>query len=165
MSQPQNPLNPNCVFGSNDNPLGLDIFKIVGPGGSVVYRLSQFQASWWTGMGSPGTIIGALPGNLYIDISSGDIWLLGLNGSWTLLPSGGGGGSVTFSNNETPSGSIDGVNTTFILANTPKTNGLFQLFRSDLLQISGVDYTLVGTTISYSYAPSIGDTLRAFYNY
>ena len=65
---------------------------------------------------------------------------------------------------ETPSGVIDGANTTFTLANTPiagteivTLNGLEQE------PGAGNDYTISGATITYLAAPIAGDKLRVSY--
>lgn len=70
---------------------------------------------------------------------------------------------------ETPSGTINGSNTTFTLANTPATvNGsassLELLLNGVVLEAgSGNDYTLSGNTITMLLVPQTGDKLRAWY--
>ncbi len=65
---------------------------------------------------------------------------------------------------ETPTGSIDGTNTTFTLAFTP-TAGSTRLFLNGLRQKPGAgnSYTQVGTTITLSEAPQAGDELLVDY--
>jgi len=65
---------------------------------------------------------------------------------------------------EVPSGSINGSNTSFTLANTP-TSGTEMVFLNGLLQESGAgnDYTISGGTITYLAAPSTGDSLLVSY--
>lgn len=65
---------------------------------------------------------------------------------------------------EPPSGSINGVNTTFTLANTPVA-GTEQVFLNGLLQEPGGsnDYTISGDTITYNTAPETGDRLVVTY--
>lgn len=65
---------------------------------------------------------------------------------------------------ETPSGSINGSNTSFGLANTPVA-GTEQVFLNGLLQEPGAgnDYTISGATITYLTAPETGDRLRVSY--
>ena len=71
---------------------------------------------------------------------------------------------------ETPSGSLNGTNTSFTLAQTP-TSGSLQLFYfaggsgAGVLWLSGTNYTLSGTTITATVAPMDGDALRAYYTY
>lgn len=77
-----------------------------------------------------------------------------------------GTGAATFSTitNETPSGSINGTNVTFTLANTPITGSL-QLYKTGILQNpgGGNDYTITGNTITYNTAPASGQILLATY--
>jgi len=65
---------------------------------------------------------------------------------------------------ETPSGSVNGSNTAFTLANTPIA-GTEQVFLNGLLQEPGAgnDYTISGTAITYLTAPVSGDRLRVTY--
>jgi len=64
---------------------------------------------------------------------------------------------------ETPSGTINGVNTTFTLANTPSLD-TEQLFLNGVLQEpGGEDYTISGTTITMVDAPIAGDRLKVSY--
>jgi hypothetical protein len=65
---------------------------------------------------------------------------------------------------ETPTGSINGANTTFTLANTPVV-GTEQVFLNGILQEPGAgnDYTISGLTITYLAAPATGDRLRVTY--
>jgi hypothetical protein len=53
---------------------------------------------------------------------------------------------------ETPSGVINGINVTFTITNTP----LLALFLNGAYQTSGVDYTITGTTITFTTAPVAG---------
>jgi hypothetical protein len=70
-----------------------------------------------------------------------------------------------FSDNEIPVGVIDGVNTTFTLAHVPVGASL-QLFYNGLLSFGGgVDYTLVGSTITTVNPPPTGASLHAWYRY
>lgn len=67
---------------------------------------------------------------------------------------------------EAPSGSINGSNTTFTLANTPVA-GSEEGFLNGILQEPGAgnDYTISGSTITYLTAPLTGDRLRFSYMY
>ena len=72
--------------------------------------------------------------------------------------------NADFVDRETPSGTIDGANTTFTLANTPVA-GSEHVYLNGLLQEDGAgnDYTISGDTITYLSAPQSGDTLRVSY--
>jgi fiber protein len=65
---------------------------------------------------------------------------------------------------ETPTGTINGANTTFTLANTP-TVGTEELFLNGILLEPGAgnDYTISGATITMLAAPLTGDRLKASY--
>lgn len=69
-----------------------------------------------------------------------------------------------FVDKETPSGTINGSNTGFTLANTP-TAGTEHLYLNGLLQESGSgnDYEISGASITMTTAPVSGDKLRASY--
>lgn len=70
--------------------------------------------------------------------------------------------SATFVDNETPSGTMDSVNTTFNLANTPVV-GSVHLYLRGLRLKPGVGYTISGTTITMLIIPDSGDELIADY--
>jgi len=76
-----------------------------------------------------------------------------------------GGLSVGFVEGETPSGTIDGVNTSFTLAAAPIPASSLRLYRNGVLQAASVDYNLSGSTITFLSAskPFSGDLLRATY--
>jgi len=64
---------------------------------------------------------------------------------------------------EAPTGAINGVNTTYTLANTP-TNNTEQIFLNGVLQEpGGEDYTISGNSITFVDAPETGDRIRASY--
>lgn len=105
-------------------------------------------------------------------------------GSWASIPNCTGGalqytaathlfncGSVltgTFADAETPTGTINGVNDTFTLANTPSPAGSLVLFKNGQEMIAGgADYTLATATITFTAGaiPITGDVLIAFYRY
>lgn len=66
--------------------------------------------------------------------------------------------------NEAPSGDINGVNTSYTLANTP-ASGTVEVILNGLQQEpgSGKDYTISGDTITFAVAPDTGDILLANY--
>ncbi len=65
---------------------------------------------------------------------------------------------------ETPSGSIDGINTTYTLAHAPVA-GYEQLFANGILLEPGAgnDYTIAGATITLLFTLVSGDRLKATY--
>lgn len=93
---------------------------------------------------------------------SGDVASVSDSGSVTLAT-----GIVRASNyvvRETPSGSINGSNTTFSLASAPVAN-TESVFLNGILQDvgSGNDYTISGDTITFLSAPVSGDKIRVTY--
>lgn len=70
-----------------------------------------------------------------------------------------------FADNETPSGSIDGSNVTFTLANSPSPDVSLQLIYQGQFQLFGTDYTLSGNTITFTVAPAAGTWIRAYYRF
>lgn len=75
-----------------------------------------------------------------------------------------GGGGVNIITNEIPSGTINSINTEFILANTPAT-GTVEVYLNGLIQVPGTgnDYTISGTGISFIKAPRIGSDILVSY--
>lgn len=79
----------------------------------------------------------------------------------------GGGGSALYVDvviRETPSGTINGSNTDFVLAAAPMA-GTEEVYLNGLLQDAGGanDYTISGDTISFNTAPIAGDKIRVSY--
>ncbi len=74
-------------------------------------------------------------------------------------------GAGSFVDGETPSGTIDGSNSSFTLSGTPTPSASLLLYRNGLLQKQSLDYTLSGGTVSFtaSAVPQTGDVLTAFY--
>jgi hypothetical protein len=66
---------------------------------------------------------------------------------------------------DSPSGIVDGSNTTFTLSATPNPVGSLAVYRNGLLQDLTQDYTISGQTIQFATAdtPQPGDTLLASY--
>jgi uncharacterized protein YoxC len=73
--------------------------------------------------------------------------------------------AALFTDSEKPLGVMDGSNTLFALAGAPAPGGSLQLYRNGLQQMSGVDFTLAGNTITFlsGNVPKTSDTVQAFY--
>lgn len=69
---------------------------------------------------------------------------------------------------ETPTGTVNGSNAAFTLANSPTSSSL-ELFKNGQLMIAGAsaDYTLSTNTVTFNAGaiPKTGDVLIAFYRY
>lgn len=73
-------------------------------------------------------------------------------------------GSLTYISQEIPSGSINSINVTFTTIHTPDTNSEM-IFLNGLLIKRTVDYTISGTIITFTIAPTTLDDLRITYTY
>jgi hypothetical protein len=73
--------------------------------------------------------------------------------------------NAIFADAEIPRGTVSGANQTFTLANTPAVPLSLTLYRNGILQTNGMDYTVSGTTVTFSSgeAPQVGDALLAYY--
>jgi hypothetical protein len=72
---------------------------------------------------------------------------------------------VGFVDQVSPTGTMNGVNTTFTLSQTPSPSASLTVFLNGLVMSAGVDYTLAGTTITFAAAsaPQTGDLLLCSY--
>jgi hypothetical protein len=70
-----------------------------------------------------------------------------------------------FIDDEIPTGTINGVNTTFTLVSVPSPTDSLCLYKNGQLLFEGIGYTLTGSTIVYAsgYIPDTGDVHRAWY--
>jgi hypothetical protein len=73
--------------------------------------------------------------------------------------------NVRFQDAEVPGGTVNGTNANFTLQFTPSTPASVLLFKNGVMQTNGQDYTLAGTTITFTSkaVPQAGDTLSAYY--
>jgi hypothetical protein len=74
-------------------------------------------------------------------------------------------GTVRPIENEIPSGSINGSNTTFTLANSPSPASSLRLHKNGLRLLPTTHYSLSGSTITIAVAPATGDNLVADYRF
>lgn len=133
--------------------------------GSALTRDTQMDA--WAEV--PGAFVAVEEGTANADT----IWLCTSNAggtlgttaiTWLQIPTSAGLLNANFVDKEIPSGSINGSNVTFTLANTP-TAGSEHLYLNGVLQESGSgnDYTISSATITMTTAPASGEKLRATY--
>jgi hypothetical protein len=117
-----------------------------GSAGQLIVANASSQPAWVT---ASGDVTVASTGVLTVNNTSGS-------------------GFMKYTNvidNETPTGTVNGSNTAFTLANTPANSSLM-LFVNGQLQEPGTgnDYTISGAAITMLYAPLTGDKIRAYYN-
>ena len=75
---------------------------------------------------------------------------------------------ASFSDDETPGGSINGTNLTFTLAAAPMPPISLKLYKNGLLLTQSLDYTISGSTITFAntaVTPKSGDLLAAYYRH
>ncbi|MGH9628697.1 MAG: hypothetical protein ACRD7E_10220, partial [Bryobacteraceae bacterium] len=72
-----------------------------------------------------------------------------------------------FVDGETPTGAVDGVNSTFDLSIPPSPASSLQVFRNGILQKLGVDYSLNGRTVTFGALsiPASGDILQVWFRH
>jgi hypothetical protein len=131
-----------------------------------MYRISNRSSGAVTvnanGGGAVGTVSAGATGLVTLIVASPAA------GTWDfqlcIASAAGGLSSSNFVVRETPSGSVNGSNVTFTLANTP-TGGTEEVYLNGLQQEPGAgnDYTISGATITYLTAPISGDKIRVSY--
>lgn len=158
-------------IGHNGSALGT--FESRATSGAQIVG-SYSGSSYWTATTSSTGVTTFTPtGSGACFIIAGSILLSGLTSNGFVKTSGGNGmlsidtstyltGSSV--DKEVPSGSIDGANTAFSLANTPVA-GSEHVYLNGLLQQSGAgnDYTISGATITMAAAPLSGEKILVSY--
>lgn len=89
---------------------------------------------------------------LSIDFTGAGVVGTVLDRNVTETISGGGAGS-NYADGITPTGTIDGNNVTFTLPHTPLGVPIITL--NGVTQAEGIDYTIVGVTITFMVAPEL----------
>lgn len=75
-----------------------------------------------------------------------------------------GGSAITEVRNETPTGTPNGILTTFTIAHSPVA-GTVAVYVNGARQKLATDYTFSGTTITFIVAPDTGSLITADYQY
>jgi hypothetical protein len=72
---------------------------------------------------------------------------------------------VSFIDQETPSGAINGINAAFTLSQTPSPSTSLIVYRNGVRLTSGIDYTAVGNALAFvgTLVPQSGDILLCSY--
>jgi len=116
----------------------------------------------------PGSLVSVNEGTAYADSR----WFCPVNDGGTIgstaitytQDTSTGLNTANFADKEVPSGSINGANTSFVLANTP-TSGTEHVYLNGILQEAGAgnDYTISTNTITMLTAPLAGEKIRVTY--
>ena len=69
-----------------------------------------------------------------------------------------------FVHDETPTGAVNGSNTSFTTANAPVA-GTLVVYEGGVRKLLTTDFTLSGSTITMTYAPPNGSYIRVDYRY
>jgi len=107
-----------------------------------------------------GTLLSTIAAGQTLSVTVTDISTSA--GGWNYEYSGNSLTTANFVFNETPSGTINGTNATFTLANTP-TSGTVRIYLNGLRQKLTTQYTLSGGTITMLNIPGTGDDLIVDY--
>lgn len=70
---------------------------------------------------------------------------------------------VGFLDGETPAGSVNGVNTAFVLSQIPSPAGSLTVYRNGLRLMLNQDFTISAANLVFSLAPQTGDTVVCSY--
>lgn len=141
--------------------------------GNYIFNGSGVALTRSTDMDAWGEIPGAFFAVEEGATGADTIWLCTANAGGTLgttaitfqqIPTSAGLLNTNFVSKETPSGSVNGVNVTFTLANTPVV-GSEEVFLNGVLQDVGAgnDYTISGAVITALTAPLTGEKIRVSY--
>lgn len=170
-----------AVYNSNDGLVTWsEIWQV--PPSPIPLTLSQVRQSsnqgggnggstGGTGTGSGTTQFATLPisidqiTNLSADLASINASLSSLTTQITNLGLASSTTNAVFIDAETPTGTLNGTNAIFTLANAPSPGGSLTLFRNGLIQSNNIDFTLSGATITFNAGsiPQAGDILQAYY--
>ena len=104
-------------------------------------------------------------GEVYFCVDSFQIFAGNAGVNVAMTGYGGGGDLPTFVYGEVPSGTVNGSNKIFTLAQATNPADSLCVFLNGVRQITGVSYSLNGTTITFTSAPVPGDTILVDYSY
>ena len=181
---------PGTITGQTNGSFYLDtaalnLYTLISGTWTIVCGFaSESGTPWFYGTGAPGTITGQTNNSFYLDTAALNLYTL-LSGTWTLVcalgtPSDGygegGEGDLGYGGTgsggssgtppilgETPSGLVNGSNTTYTTAGVPY-NGTDGVYLQGIRLTRGIDYTISSSTWTLMVAPATGDTLRMDYS-
>ncbi len=153
------------VLVKNQSTQGENGLYVWNGSAAAMTRATDMDA--WTEV--PGAFVVVEEGSTQADT----VWLCSANQggtlgttaiTWQQIPTSAGLTNTNFVDKEVPSGSINGSNTSFVLANTPVA-GSEHVYLNGLLLESGAgnDYTISGATMTFATAPLTGEKIRVSY--
>lgn len=158
------PLKGTIILTAQTAPAENGLYQFTGSG-TAMTRLSNADA--WTEF--PGSLVfvneGTTKGNTRWSCTADDGGTLGTTAITYVQDPTSSLSSSNFVDNETPAGTINGVNTAFTLAFTPSPLTSLQLFYNGQLMEPGAgnDFTITGNAITMLFAPSTVSKLRCWY--
>lgn len=144
-----------AAYGNGTTGSALDVF-------STVYETATIGAATIDSLTMPAFTTAGVLHNSSAGVISSSLVNLTTDVTGVLPAANGGAGTQT---QEVPSGTVNNSNVTFTLAHTPSSSLAVRLYIDDLFQRQAVNYTISGTTITMSVAPTFGQTIDAVYNY
>jgi hypothetical protein len=152
------------VLASQTAPAENGIYVFNGSGVAMT-RATDMDA--WAEL--PGAFFAVEEGSANADT----IWLCTVNAGGTIgttavtfqqIPTSAGLLNTNFVDKETPSGTINGVNAAFTLANTPVAGSELVFLNGQMQDVgAGNDYTISGAVITMLTAPLTGEKIRVSY--
>jgi hypothetical protein len=152
-------LPPGAVTTQGPPPITLvQISSVIGLQSALDLRPSRgvafavARAAVIDASGSLGGAVGSLSDCVHVDGTSGSCGASSSSG-------------IGFVDGEVPTGTLDGVNATFTLANTPSPVSSVALYRNGLLMKQAGDFTVSGNAISFisGAIPQPSDSLQVSY--
>jgi uncharacterized coiled-coil protein SlyX len=138
----------------------------VASNGAAITNLTTNLGSLTTAVAGNTSSIGTVSssvGGITTNVTNLTNSVNGLNATVNSLSAA--GSTAVFIDSEVPSGSVNGTNATFSLANTPAPATSLTVFRNGIATAPGIDYTLNGSVITFLAAalPQTTDKIFAYY--
>ena len=95
--------------------------------------------------------------------AAGDVSAVTLSGGLSLSNNVLSGTSPIVPKAETPTGLVNGSNLVYTITTTPIANEGVIVFLNGIAQYNGIDYTVSGTTITFTNAPASGSSIFVYY--
>jgi len=158
-------LSSGVVIGPAPSTAPIQIGDVTGLANALAVRATEGAgfSIGRTAIINPSGQIDAAAGNLgdcmHVDGSSGACGTGTSGGTSGILP--------LFSDAETPTGTVNGINAAFTLLFAPSPIDSLIIFRNGVLQTHGIDYSIASNVVTFlaGSLPQTGDALIASYRY